>query len=76
MPYNKGYEEGDAEAQASQPQRNDPSHNSRVNATTAPDESTLLQEMDTYFSEEKILIPETEKASRTINYHPLPISGT
>lgn len=69
MPYNKGYEEADAEAQGVEPQHNDPSHNDRLDASAAaagsgPDESTRLQqEMDTYFSDEKILIPENEKVS-------------
>lgn len=59
MPYNNSYEEGDEEAQAGNPQRNDPAHVPRAGA--GADESTLLQGVDTYFSDEKILIPENEK---------------
>lgn len=79
MPYNKGYEEADAEAQGGEPQHNDPSHNDRLDASAAaagsgPDESTRLQqEMDTYFSDEKILIPENEKVSLALIRTPISV---
>lgn len=62
MPYNKSYDNGDDEAQTANPQRNDPAHPGSP-AGAAADESTLLQGVDTYFSDERILIPEVEKVS-------------
>lgn len=63
MPYNNSYDEGGDEANPRNPQENVPAHPDSK-ATAAGDESTLLQGVDTYFSDERILIPETEKVIR------------
>ena len=69
MPYNKSYEEADEEGQASDTQRNNaPPHD----AAPKPDENTLLQGgVDTYFSDERILIPENEKVIRRLAISPI-----
>lgn len=71
MPYNNSYEDGDEDHQSSDHQRNRPAHSegsapAQTAAAVAPqDESALLKGgVDTYFSDEKILIPESERVSK------------
>lgn len=69
MPYNKSYEESDEEPEAGYPYSNNPTHPEAQPRTGAPaeGENTLLQDgVETYFSDERILIPETEKVSRGV----------
>lgn len=63
MPYNNSYDEGGDEANPRNPQENVPTHpdSKAADGSKSADESTLLQGVDTYFSDERILIPETEK---------------
>lgn len=69
MPYNNSYEDGDEDGQSSDHQRNGPAHAegsapAEVAAATQDESSLLKGGVDTYFSDEKILIPESERVSK------------
>lgn len=62
MSVNRGYEDdGQKEVDIIEPKRNHQNHQE----SEPPDEGTLLSGIQTYFSDEKVLIPQIEKVITT-----------